>query len=96
MQLEKISEKLNPILDRKEIVFSAVFDNSTVSKGVAKKEVAKSLGADESLIIIQKISQNFGENKGKIYVKSYLNKEMLEKLEVIHKKAKKQESKPAA
>jgi len=97
MNLEKISEKVNPVLDRKEIVFNALFDSSTLSKANAKKELAKLLGADENLIVIKKIVQRFGESKGKIHAMLYLNKETLDKIEIVHKRAKKKvEEKPAA
>ncbi|MBI4155202.1 hypothetical protein HY498_03910 [Candidatus Woesearchaeota archaeon] len=97
MNLEKISEKVNPILDRKELVFNALFDSCTLSKVNAKKELAKLLGADENLIVIKKIVQRFGEGKGKIHAMLYLNKETLDKIEIVHKKAKKKvEEKPAA
>ena len=96
MNLEKLSEKVNPHLDRKEYVFNAEFDNTTISNVNARKEVAKLLGTNEDLVVIKKILQKFGIKQGKIYAYLYFNKETMDKLEIIHKKAKKkEEAKPA-
>ncbi len=96
MNLDKISEKVNPILDRKEYVFNAEFDSATVSNLDAKKEITKILSADEGLVVIKKILQKFGVKNGRIYAYLYLNKETLGQIEVIHKKAKKKEVKTEA
>ena len=96
MNLEKISEKANPLLERKEIVFKVEFDSNTISKVNAKKEIAMALGADEDLIVIKKILQNYGFKTGKIYATLYFNKENLDKIEIIHKKAKKKDVKAEA
>ncbi len=96
MNIEKSSEKVNPYLDRKEYVFNAEFDDKTVSNVDAKKEIAKLLGTNEDLIVIKKILQKFGIKQGKIYAYLYFNKEIMNQLEIIHKKAKKkEEAKPA-
>ncbi len=97
MNLEKIDEKVNAILDRKEYVFNAGFDGATASNADARKEIAKILGVDENFVVVKKILQKFGIKNGRITAYFYLSKDVMDKVEVIHKKAKKkmEEAKPA-
>lgn len=82
MDFEIIKEKAMPLLNRKRITLSAKFvGGKTPSNGDVKKEVAKKLKADESLVAIRHIYQKFGSGEAKVIAHIYDNIESLEALE---------------
>ena len=71
MELEITKETYNPVLEREEIFFE-VKDAKTPKREDVKKRLAALKNADESLIAVKYIRQNFG--KTTCYGKAHLYK----------------------
>ncbi|MFA4960217.1 MAG: hypothetical protein WC548_00990 [Candidatus Pacearchaeota archaeon] len=84
MESKIISQKKNPFLEREEIVIE-------IENGVTPSydEVKKIVGKDKELVVIKKVSANFGRYKFIAEVVVYDNKEAKDKIEVVPKKIRK-------
>lgn len=93
MKHEIISKKVNPFLNREELIIKA---ESTITPSV--EEVKKAIGSDPELIVVKKIDRNFGKRIFMIDVIVYDDKASREKVEMVPKKLKKKlaEEKKAA
>jgi len=98
MKLTLLEEKKQPLLSRKEIVYSLEYPlASTPSKGEVIKLLVGQLKVDENLLVLDGIQPVYGDSRAKVSVAVYDTKEALEKFAIIHKKkAKKAEEKKEA
>lgn len=93
MNIEKVDEKENPLLLRKEINFKITYDKEkSPSKEEVKKLLINTLKCDENLIVLNKINQIFGKNEARVNLYLYNNIENLKKIEK-KKKVKKEHAK---
>ena len=82
VKLEKVMEKTNSLLKRKELEFIADHSLSgTPNRAEIKKKIAAMLNQGLSLVFIKKVVTLSGENKSKVTVHVYENKDIAEKIE---------------
>lgn len=99
MELEVVSEKENPLLERKEIVLKMPVEKETPSRKELMPLLAKKYGNAEKLIFIEKIEHPYGTKHAKIYARLYsTEKAALREPEYLKKReeAKKKGEAPAA
>ena len=77
--VEIIKNVENKLLSRKEILAKIPNTGSTPSRADIRKELAKKLKADESLIVINLAQNYFGDSVVNVRAKVYDTKEALEK-----------------
>ena len=81
MKLEIQKDWDNPLLSRRRVTLLVEYDGATPSRAVIRKEVAKKVGAEESLITIRHVYSRFGRQKAKVVAHVYTYAEVLKKLE---------------
>ncbi len=89
MEIKIASERENVLLGRKEL-WVTVKGKETPRRAELKTRLAAELGADEKLIIIDKIKTIAGSPEAEVYVKVYKDEEYLRKIEPEHKIKKNQ------
>lgn len=77
MEIEILEEKENPLLERREIRFKAVYDGETPSRKMVKGKLTAVLNADEKLTILDNIESEYGKTVANGYVKIYANQEAM-------------------
>jgi len=83
MEIEMEKAK-NELLHRTSIL-AKIRSDKTPSRKEVQKKVAALLGVDDKLIVIDKISQDFGTKISKAYIKVYENMKYLKEIELDHK-----------
>lgn len=81
-----LSQKENPLYNRKELVVEIESSKGTVGRKEAVKEIAAETGVAGELVIIDEIRQQFGNNTCRVTAKAYANAEALKKIEPAYKK----------
>jgi len=107
MKININETKENPLLHRKEIRMTLEEFKETPNKKDVISELAKTTNADEKLIVVKEIRQEYGMNRAYCYAKVYENedykntyervkksKESAEKKEEAPKPEEKKEEKP--
>jgi len=88
--MKKLKEENIPLLSRKRVIYLVDHPGKvTPKKEDIKKEVAKDLKIDESLINVRHIYPHFGTEKAKVIAHAYEKKEDYERFETINKRKKK-------
>lgn len=78
LTLKKVRELNNPLLYRKEYLFTIIHDGeATPSRARIREELSKLLGIPADLIVVRKLRTEFGMNKSHAIVHIYENKEKL-------------------
>lgn len=94
MDLKIIKKQDNPLLSRVKIELEANFFNeSTPKKEDVKKKICAMEKADEKLIVVKNIYNDFGAGKSSVLAYVYKSEDELKKIEP--KKKEKKEAKPA-
>ena len=83
MNLEIISKEKQPLFSRQEIKF-AVSESKTPKKEEVRKKIAALHNAKEDAVVIERISNRFGEKRFEGTAKIYDSKEKMEELEPEH------------
>jgi ribosomal protein S24E len=99
MDLKIIRKQDNPLLSRTEIqAESSFFNESTPKKEDIKKKISTMEKADEKLVVIKNICNDFGTGKADVLTYVYKSEEELKKTEPKKKEKKepkeKKEAKP--
>ncbi|MEM3412127.1 MAG: hypothetical protein QW735_00245 [archaeon] len=84
MNLEKIDEKDNRLLLRKELQFLVKFEGPTPSMKNLQ-DLLQSNGYDSERLVIYKTQQKYGGKEMKVFVKYYDTKDAKEKIELKKK-----------
>lgn len=87
MELKLVSEKDNPLFDRKEIVYTAA-SSPTPSRDKVAEAVSKEAKCAADCVIIDKIQQRFGQKRVTVYAKVYKTAEAAKKVERKYKFAR--------
>lgn len=94
MDLKIITKQENPLLSRKEIEAEVNFLNEPTPKKVdIKKRISSMEKADDKLVVVKKIANDFGAGKADVLVYVYTSGEELKKTEP--RKREKKGTKPA-
>lgn len=101
MEIEILSERENPLLNRREIKFRANYEGATPKIEEVRKKLIIALNSNEKLTVLDGIKSEFGRNSALGYVKVYTDEKGM-KVEPLHrikknfepKEKKKPEEKP--
>jgi ribosomal protein S24E len=85
MKIKIISRKKNPLLDREEIYFEISGTKITPSRNDLKGRLGSEFGANEKLLVVDKIESRFGSHTFKGYAKLYANDAAMKKIEPKYK-----------
>lgn len=85
MKIEILSEKNNPLLDRKELVVAVADYDATPGRDALAEEIAKKTGAGKESVYVKKLDQGYGAKKSRAFVHVYSSAAALQKR--VHKKA---------
>ncbi|MFQ6120083.1 MAG: 30S ribosomal protein S24e [Methanosarcinales archaeon] len=81
MEIEIIEEKTNPLLNRQEITFKIEHKDATPSRNYVKKKLVALLNSKPELVIIEKLSSQFGKKETLGYAKIYESRKRAEQIE---------------
>ncbi len=85
MKIEVLTEKNNPLLDRKELVVAVADYDATPKRDELAGEVAKKSGCEKECVYVEKLAQGFGAKKARAFVHVYSSAAAHAKR--VHKKA---------
>ena len=75
MKFEILSEKENPLMKRREMIFSLDYEGkSTASKEELKKSIAEQFKVDLEKVDVSKILSEVGKSRGQAWIKIYEGK----------------------
>ncbi|MCK9292851.1 30S ribosomal protein S24e [archaeon] len=80
----EIEKSRNELLCRTN-VFAKIKSAKTVSRKDLVSKVSAMLGVDKSLVVVDKIAQNFGEKNASAYLKVYDDAKKLKEIELKYK-----------
>ncbi len=84
MNVEKLSEKQNPLFSRKEFVFEAESSKATPSRKDLTEAISKKTGAGADCVSIQKVDSAYGSKKCKVTAYIYPSADALAKQAPAH------------
>ncbi|MFB3763992.1 MAG: 30S ribosomal protein S24e [Methanotrichaceae archaeon] len=84
MDIKVISEKKNPMLERREIVFKVTYDEATPSRKSIVDKLAATMNSKQGLVIVDNIKTEFGKREGIGYAKIYENADRVKQVERPH------------
>jgi len=75
VEIRITSQRENPLFNRKEVVFEVELKGATPSRKMIKEALAQKMGVDAKLVVVEKVSQEFGRSgaRGKANVYSSEN-----------------------
>ncbi|RMF89539.1 MAG: hypothetical protein D6733_06150 [Methanobacteriota archaeon] len=84
MKIDVISEKENPLLERKEVVVRISYKGATPKREEIRSKVAATLGADDDRLILDPLQQRYGASEAVAKVKIYSSKKRVGEIERPH------------
>jgi len=94
MGLNIISEYDNKLLERKDVVAEVDFSGPTPTKSDIAKMIGSKFGAEEKLVAVRSINNQYGEQKAKVNAFVYNSLDQLKKFEEYKEEEKKEEAAP--
>ncbi len=71
MEIKVIEEKNNPLLNRREIVFKVIHDESTPSRKSVVERLAATMNSKVGLVYVDSLKTEFGKRETHGYAKIY-------------------------
>ena len=84
MEIQVIEEKNNPNLNRREIVFKVIHDESTPSRKSVVERLAATMNSKSSLVFVDSMKTEFGKRETIGYAKIYETAERAKQVERVH------------
>lgn len=84
LDIQLISEKNNPLLNRREIVFKVLHDEATPSRKSIVERLAATMNSKEGLVMVDSLKTDFGKRETIGYAKIYENAERAKEVERNH------------
>ena len=84
MNIQVITDEKNPLFKRREITAKLGYEDKTPSRLEIRKEVAKKLGTKEELVVIKRITPDYGTPAAKCEANIYDDEKSLKELEEEH------------
>lgn len=84
MDIQVIEEKNNPILNRREIVFKVIHDESTPSRKSVVERLAATMNSKVGLVYVDGLKTEFGKRETRGYAKIYETTERATQVEREH------------
>ncbi len=78
------NENVNRLLHRTELVCSIETDGTTPSRKELIRQIAAKKGVSESLVVVDKIKQEYGKKSSRAYVKVYESEKAAQAIEQKH------------
>ena len=78
MEIEILSERENPLLERKEINFRIIYEGATPNINEIRNKLIENLKSDKNLTVVDAVKPEFGRTAAHGYVKVYANSPALE------------------
>lgn len=88
MNVNLISNTENKLLERKEIQAEVSFDGATPKRAELKEAVSHKVGANPELVVLRKVSSNFGRKTVLIIAHAYSKKDSLMSIEPVYVKVR--------
>ncbi len=84
MEIKVIVEKNNPMLNRREIVFKVIHDESTPSRKSIVERLAATMNSKAGLVYVDRLNTEFGKRETQGYAKIYETAERAAQVERAH------------
>jgi small subunit ribosomal protein S24e len=84
MNLEVIDDRMNPLLNRREIEVVVIYESGTPKREEVREEIAKRYNVERERVIIEKMESLFGAKKARAHVHIYDSVEYVKKYERKH------------
>lgn len=84
MDIQVIDEKNNPILNRREIVFKVIHDESTPTRKSVVEKLAATQNSKVGLVYVDSLKTEFGKRETIGYAKIYETAERAKQIERAH------------
>jgi small subunit ribosomal protein S24e len=84
LDIQVIEEKNNPNLNRREIVFKVIHDESTPSRKSVVERLAATMNSKSSLVFVDSMKTEFGKRETIGYAKIYETAERAKQVERVH------------
>ena len=85
MEIEILSKKENPLLDRTEVQFKVIHANAeTPKRENVREKLAAALNSKKGLVVVERMNSAYGRHETKGYAKVYPSPEAIAKLENHH------------
>ncbi len=94
MEIKIVSDKMNPLLHRREVRFIVEYEGTTPSIMDVKSKIVAMLNADKNLTVVDTLNQEYGKMECTGYVKIYDSEKtmnLIEKKSVLEKNKEKEE-----
>ena len=84
MDIQVIEAKNNTILNRRELVFKVIHDESTPSRKSVVERLAATMNSKSSLVFVDSMKTEFGKRETIGYAKIYETAERAKQVERVH------------
>ncbi len=84
MDIRVITEKNNPLLNRREVVFKVLHDEATPSRKSIVGRLAATMNSKEGLVMVDSLKTDFGKRETIGYAKIYETAERAKEVERTH------------
>lgn len=78
MEIEILSEKENPLLERKEVNFRVIYEGATPKVNDIRNKLIETLKSDKNLTVVDSVKPEFGRTAAHGYVKIYENSKAIQ------------------
>jgi small subunit ribosomal protein S24e len=84
LDIQVIEETSNPMLNRREVVFKVIHDESTPSRKGVVERLAATMNSKPGLVFVDSLKTEFGKRETIGYAKIYENAERAKQVEREH------------
>lgn len=84
MEIKVIGEKNNPMLNRREVIFKVIHDESTPSRKSVVERLAATMNSKVGLVYVDGLKTEFGKRETHGYAKIYETAERAAEVERAH------------
>ncbi len=84
MNLEIIGDRMNSLLNRREIEAVVIYESRTPTREEVREEVARKYNMEKERIIVEKMESLFGAKKARAHIHIYSSAEYAKKYERKH------------
>jgi small subunit ribosomal protein S24e len=84
LDIQVIEEKSNPMLNRREVIFKVIHDESTPSRKSVVERLAATMNSKPGLVFVDSLKTEFGKRETIGYAKIYESVERAKQVERLH------------
>lgn len=71
MNVEVIEDRVNPLLNRREVEAIIIYESGTPKREMVKEEVARKYNVEKERVVIEKMESLFGARKARVHIHIY-------------------------